>query len=168
MNQPSKWEDYIHLVEFTYNNNYQASLKMSPFEVLYGRTCKVPLSWENLEDMLGLGPYMLVEMEEMAWQIKQNLKATHDKQKSYADKNRTAKEYKVGEHVYLRVKLNKTKLRTGLYAKLAPRYVGPFEILARIGLVAYQLTLPPYIIIHGVFHISLLKKYVTNQSHLIN
>ena len=55
MSQPTKWEDYIHLVEFTYNNNYQASLKMSPFEVLICRRCKVPLSWENLEDRKDLG-----------------------------------------------------------------------------------------------------------------
>ena len=71
MNQPGKWEDYIHLVEFAYNNNnYQASLKMSPFEVLYGRRCKVPLSWCNLEDRLALGPDMLAQMEGMVCQIK--------------------------------------------------------------------------------------------------
>ena len=70
INQPGKWKDYIHLVEFAYNNNYQASLKMSPFEVLYGRRCKVPLSWGNLEDRLALGPAMLAQMEEMVRQIK--------------------------------------------------------------------------------------------------
>ena len=78
------------------------------------------------------------------------------------------KEYKVGEHVFLRVKPKKSKLRSGLYAKLAPRYVGPFKILAIIGLVSYQLDLPPYIRIHDVFHISLLKKYVADQSHIID
>ena len=76
MNQPGKWEDYIHLVEFAYNNNYQASLKMSPFEVLYGRRCKVPLSWGNLEDRLDLGPYMLAEMEEIVRQIKKHKSST--------------------------------------------------------------------------------------------
>ena len=59
MNQPGKWEDYIHLVEFSYNNNYQASLKMSPFEVLYGRWCKAPFSWGNLEDRIVLGHELL-------------------------------------------------------------------------------------------------------------
>ena len=64
-NQLGKWEDYIHLVEFAYNNNYQSSLKISPFEVLYGRRCKVPLSWGNLEYILDLGQNMLAQMEEM-------------------------------------------------------------------------------------------------------
>jgi hypothetical protein len=50
MDQPSKWEDYIHLVEFSYNNGYQASLKMSPFEALYGRKCNTPVSWDNPTD----------------------------------------------------------------------------------------------------------------------
>ena len=168
MNMPKKPEDYLHLVEFSYNNNYQASLKMSPFEVLYGRRHKVPLSWGYMEDRMALGPDMLAQMEEMVRQINQNLKAAQDRQKSYADRKQTSKEYRVGEHVFLRVKPKKSKLRIGLYAKLAPRYVGPFENFARIGPVAYQLALPPYIRIHDVFHIYLLKKYVVDQSHIIN
>ena len=86
----------------------------------------------------------------MVCQIKQNLKTTQDRMKNYADKKRTAKD-KVGEHVFLRVKLKKRKLRSGLYAKLAPRYVGPFKLLARIVPITYQLALPPYIIIHAQF-----------------
>jgi hypothetical protein len=56
MDQPSKWEDYIHLVEFSYNNGYQASLKMSPFEALYGRKCNTPVSWDNPVDKAIIGP----------------------------------------------------------------------------------------------------------------
>ena len=74
MNEPGKWEDCIHLVEFAYNNNYQASLKMSPFEVLYDRRCKAPLNLGNLEDILALGPDMLAQMEEIVRKTKQNLK----------------------------------------------------------------------------------------------
>jgi hypothetical protein len=88
MDQPSKWEDYIHLVEFSYNNGYQASLKMSPFEALYGRKCNTPVSWDNPTDRVVIGPDLLKEMEEKMTKIKQNLKASQDRKKSYADKNK--------------------------------------------------------------------------------
>jgi hypothetical protein len=64
MHQPRKWEDYLPLVEFAYNNGYQASLKMSPFEVLYGRLCNTPVSWSNLVNKNSFGPDMLKEMEQ--------------------------------------------------------------------------------------------------------
>jgi transposase InsO family protein len=63
MHQPQKWEDYLPLVEFAYNNGYQASLKMSPFEVLYGRPCNTPVSWSNSVNRISFGPDMLKEME---------------------------------------------------------------------------------------------------------
>jgi hypothetical protein len=70
MDQPSKWEYYIHLVEFSYNIEYQASLKMSPFEALYGRNCNTPVSWDNTVDRRVIGPYLLKEMEENMTKIK--------------------------------------------------------------------------------------------------
>jgi hypothetical protein len=66
MDQPLKWEDYIHLVEFSYNNGYQALLKMSPFEALYGRKCNTPVIWDNLADKAVVGPEVLKEMDQMA------------------------------------------------------------------------------------------------------
>ena len=60
---PNKWEEYMHLVEFAYNNHYQASTKFSPFETLYGRKCNTPISWSNLVDRLMLGPDLLKEIE---------------------------------------------------------------------------------------------------------
>ena len=62
----------------------------------------------------------------------------------------------------------KSSLRLGICAKLAPRYCGPFEILSRIGQVAYQLPLPPNLKVHNVFHISMLKKYIHDSTHVIN
>jgi hypothetical protein len=59
MDRPSKWEDYLHLVEFSYNNGYQASLKMSPFEALYRRKRNAPVSWDNLEDRVVVGSNLL-------------------------------------------------------------------------------------------------------------
>ena len=75
MDKPYKWEDYLHLVEFTYNNGYQTSLKMRPFEALYGRKCNTPVSWDNLADRTIVGPEFLKEMEDQVIKIKNNLKA---------------------------------------------------------------------------------------------
>jgi hypothetical protein len=64
MDKTSKWEDYLHLVEFSYNNEYQASLKMSPFEAIYNKKCNTPVSWDNLADRIVFGPEFLKEMED--------------------------------------------------------------------------------------------------------
>jgi hypothetical protein len=92
----NKWEDYLHLVEFSYNNGYQTLAKLSPFEILYGRKWMTPISWYNLADRLMVGPEMLQEMENMV------------RQKSYEDQKRRHLEFQVGDHVYLKVKAQKS------------------------------------------------------------
>jgi hypothetical protein len=168
MDKPSKWEDYLHLVEFAYNKGYQASLKMSPFEALYGRKCNTLVSWDNPTNRVVVGPDFLMEMEERMIKIKQNLKDAQDRQKSYADKGRTHREFKVGDHVFLKVKANRSSLKLGNCSKLAARYCGPFEILERIGPVAYMIALPASMYVHNVFHVSLLKKYIPDINHVID
>jgi hypothetical protein len=120
MHQPKKWEDYMPLVEFSYNNGYQESLKMSPFEVLYGRPCNTPVSWSNPIKIITIGPDMLKEMEQQMIQIKKNLKVAQNRQKSYTDRKIATREFKTGDHVYLRVRPRKSSLRMGVCAKLAP------------------------------------------------
>jgi hypothetical protein len=115
-----------------------------------------------------VGPEFLKEMEEQMLKIKQNLKAAQDRQKSYDNKNRTHREFKVGDHVFLKVKANKSSLRSRNCSKLAARFCGPFEILERIGPVAYMLALPASMTIHNVFHVSLLKKYMPDVNHVID
>jgi hypothetical protein len=78
MHQVGRWEDYLPLVEFAYNNSYPASLNMSPFEVLYGRQCNTPVSWINPINRISFGPDMLKEMEQQVTQIKQNLKVAQN------------------------------------------------------------------------------------------
>jgi hypothetical protein len=70
MEKPSKWEDYLHLVEFAYNNGYQASLNISPFEALYGIKCNNPIIWDNPTDREIVWPELLKEMEEKMLKIK--------------------------------------------------------------------------------------------------
>jgi hypothetical protein len=91
MDKPSKWEDYLHLVDFSYNNGYRDSFMMIPFEALYGRKCSTLVSWDNPTNRVLLGPEFLKDMEDQMVKIKQNLKATQDRQNSYVDKNRKAK-----------------------------------------------------------------------------
>ena len=91
MESPTKWEDYLHLVEFSFNNGYEASSTMIPFEILYGKKCDTPISWDSHMDRLIVGPEMLQEMEQTVRKV----------QKSYADLKRQHKEFSVGDHVYL-------------------------------------------------------------------
>ena len=115
-----------------------------------------------------LGPELLKEMEQIVKQVQENLKVAQDRRKSQADLKRTPKEFQVGEHVFIKVRPKKISLRLGSCAKLAPRYCEPFEILSRIGQVAYQLALPPNLKVHNVFHISVMKKYVHDGTHVID
>jgi hypothetical protein len=111
---------------------------------------------------------MLQEMENMVKKVQQNLKEAQDRQKGYADQKRRHLEFQVGNHVYLKVKARKISLKLGNCAKLAPKFCGPFEMLARIGLVACQLALLANLRIHNVFHVSLLKKYICDPTHMID
>jgi hypothetical protein len=111
-----------------------------------------------------VGTKLLREMEERMLKIKQNLKDSQDKHKSYADNGINHKEFKVGYHVFLKVKANRSSLKLGNCSKLAARYFGSFEILERIGNVAYMLALPASMFIHNVFHVSLLKKYIPDAN----
>lgn len=89
-----KWEEYLHLVEFDYNNGYCESLGMRPFEVLQGRKWRVPTNWNNPKNKLVLGLKILAEMENIVKKVHQNLKASQDRKKIYTDEKRTYRESK--------------------------------------------------------------------------
>ena len=95
------------------------------------------------------------------------MKTAQDRQKSHADLKINSNEFQVNENVFVKVKPRKNSFKLGSCAKLAPRYRGPFEILARVGPMAYQLDLTPNIKIHNVFHISIFKKYIDDATHVI-
>ena len=100
--------------------------------------------------------------------VKERLKVAQDRQKSYADTRRKDLEFEVGDLVFLKVAPWKGVIRFQKRGKLNPRYIGPFKILKRIGLVAYRLELPPELNrIHNIFHVSMLKKYVSDPSHIL-
>ena len=88
MNNPANWEYYLHLAKFSYNNRYQNFAKMSPFEVLYGRKCRTPVTWDISVDRLMLGPDLLMGLEHLVTKVQVNLKEAQDHQKSYLDQKR--------------------------------------------------------------------------------
>jgi hypothetical protein len=141
---------------------------MRQFESLYSRKCDTPVSWDNPLDRVVLGPEFLKDIEDQVVKIKQNLKASQDRHKFYADKNMTTREFKVGEHVLLKVNPEKRSLKLGSCTNMAARFCGPFEILDKIGLVAYMLALPASKNMHNVFHVYLLNKYVHDPNHVID
>jgi hypothetical protein len=76
MHKPKQWEEYLPLIEFVYNNGYQESLKMSPFEALYGKKCIIPISWDSPVEKVTVGPELIKEMEQSMVQIRKNLKVS--------------------------------------------------------------------------------------------
>ena len=105
---------------------------------------------------------------ESIFNIKERMRTSQSRQKSYADKRRRPLEFEKGDHVFLKISPIKGVVRFGKKGKLSPRYTGPFEILGRVGAVAYQLALPPSMSgVHNVFHVSMLRKYITDPSHIL-
>ncbi|WVZ89139.1 hypothetical protein U9M48_035584 [Paspalum notatum var. saurae] len=155
----TKWDECLPLAEFAYNNKYQKSLNMAPFEALYGRRCRTPLNWSEPGERVTFGPDLVTQAEEQVKFIQSNLKSAQSRQKSYSDRRRRPLVFEKGDHVYLRVSPMKGVHRFGVKGKLAPRYVGPFKITEQCGPVAYRLERPPHLAaVHDVFHVSQLKK----------
>ncbi|XP_073133243.1 uncharacterized protein [Henckelia pumila] len=101
--------------------------------------------------------------------IHKRIKASQDLQASYANTRRRPLHFEVGEHVFLRVSPFRKVMRFGLKGKFSPRFIGPFEILEKVGDVTYSLALPPYLSsIHDVFDVSLLRQYVEDDSHILH
>ncbi|GKC32505.1 putative reverse transcriptase domain-containing protein [Tanacetum coccineum] len=129
------WDVHLPLVEFSYNYSYHSSVRCAPFETLYGRKCRSPMIWAEVGEGQLIGPELVQETTEKISQIKDRLKAARDRHKSYADKRRKPLKFNVGE------------------------FVGPFEIIRRIGPVAYRLDLPEELNgVHDTFHVLNLKK----------
>jgi hypothetical protein len=97
----TKWEDYLPFTEFSYNNSYQASLQMAPFEALYGCKCRTPLNWSETGESQIFGPDIIKEAEEQVHLIQNHLKAAQSRQKSYTDSKRRPITFNVGDFVYL-------------------------------------------------------------------
>jgi hypothetical protein len=97
------WDKILPYAKFSYNNSYQDSLKMAPFEMLYGRRCQTPLFWNETREQKFFGPDILQEAEKQVRMARENLRVAQSRQKSYADHRRRELNSKVGDFVYLKV-----------------------------------------------------------------
>ncbi|PON79112.1 hypothetical protein PanWU01x14_016130, partial [Parasponia andersonii] len=127
------WDNHLSLVEFAYNNSYEASLGMVLYEVLYGRLCRSLLCWTDIEDRVILGLELIQETTGKISKIQERLKVIQSHQKSYADPKKYEVEFKVSDQVFLKVMPRRRITRFRLKAKLALGYTGSFEITAEIG-----------------------------------
>jgi hypothetical protein len=162
------WESSLSYAEFSYNNSHQASIKMSPFEALYGRKCQTPLMWSNVGERALEGPDFVKEAEEKVALIRKRLLEAQSRQKSYADNRRRELRFEEGDFVYLKVSPMRGVKRFQMKGKLAPRFVGPYPVISRVGPAAYRLELPESMLdIHNVFHVSQLRKCLqVSENHI--
>nr|GEU60669.1 putative reverse transcriptase domain-containing protein [Tanacetum cinerariifolium] len=135
----------LDMMEFSYNNSYHTSIKVAPFEALYGQKCRLPVCWAKVGDAQLTGPAIIHETTEKVAQIKSRIQAARDRQKSYANIRRKPLEF-----------------------QLNPGYVGPFKMIERARTIAYELELPQQLSrVHYTFHVSNLKKCLSNESLVI-
>nr|GEU96134.1 putative reverse transcriptase domain-containing protein [Tanacetum cinerariifolium] len=153
------WDRHLPLLEFSYNNSYHNSIKVSLFKALYGQKCRLPICWAEVEDAQLTSREIVHETTKKINQIKKCIQAARDRQKSYTNRRRKPLEFEVGDKVMLKVSPWKGVIRFEKRGKLNPHYIGPFKILAKVGTVAYRLELPEQLSrVHSTFHISSLKK----------
>ncbi|KAL8097505.1 hypothetical protein AgCh_030581 [Apium graveolens] len=162
------WDDHLPLIEFSYNNSYHASIGIPPYEALYGRKCRSPTYWNDIGERKLIGPELVQQMKEKVETIQKRLIAAQDRQAKYANQERKDVQFETGDKILLKISPWKGLTRFGKKGKLSPRYIGPFEVLRQVGKVAYELALPPQMQhLHNVLHVSLLKKYNADASHVI-
>ena len=131
INYEGSWDRHIPLVEFMYNNSFQSSIGMAPYEAFYGRKCRTPLCWTELSEKKVISPYLIQETEEKVKMIRERLKVANDRHKSYADMKRKDIRYEIGEKVFLKVSPWKKVMRLGKKGKLSPKFISPYEVIKK-------------------------------------
>ncbi|XP_073121785.1 uncharacterized protein [Henckelia pumila] len=142
---------------------------MAPFEALYGLRCRTHHFWDEFGERQIERPELVQKVADKVDLIKRRITAAQDRQASYANFHQRPLHFEPREHVFLWVSPFRKVMRFGVRGKLSPRYIGPFEILEKVGDVAYRLALQPYLSgIHNVFHVSLLWQYIADELHVIH
>ncbi|XP_060177957.1 uncharacterized protein LOC132607896 [Lycium barbarum] len=159
---------FLPLEDFAYNNIYHSSSDMDLFEAIYGRRCRSPIGRFVAFEVIPWDTDRLRESVVKVKFIQEKLLVAQSRKKAYADRKVRDLEFMVGDHVLLKVSPMKGVLRFGKKVKLSPRFIGLYEILRRVGKVAYELASPPSLSgVHPVFHVSMQKKYHLDGSYII-
>ena len=162
------WDDHLPLIEFAYNNSYHSSIQMATCEPSYWRRCRSPIGWFEVGEPALIGRDSVLYAMKKVQLIRDKLKTSQSRKKSYADVRRRELDFLVDDWVFLKVSPLKGVMRFGKKGNISPRYVGLYKILKRFGKVAYELELPAQLVaVHLVFHISLLKKCVGDPTSIL-
>ncbi|GKA14729.1 retrotransposable element Tf2 [Tanacetum coccineum] len=164
---PKDWFKWVSLAELWYNSNYHSAINTTPFEALYGQSPPVHVPYVGGLSKVDAVDRTLMAREQAIEVWKFHLARAQNRMKQQADKNRTERSFAVGDMVLLKLQPHRpVSIRQGKQNKFSPKYFGPFEILTKVGALAYKLKLPAASQIHDVFHVSQLKKL--HGTHLAN
>ena len=161
---PKQWCFWLPLAEFWYNTNFYSAIRSTPYEVVYGQTPPLHIPYVPGSSTVDSVDRSLTAREAALHLSKHNLQKAQNRMKQQADQHRSERVFEQGDWVYVKLQpYRQHSLRSTSCQKLSPRYFGLFQIITKVGSVAYTRQLPTDARIHPTFHVSLLKRHVGNQ-----
>jgi hypothetical protein len=167
-NRPRRWLHWLPWAEYCYSTSYETALRSTPFQVIYGRPPPAMVLFQARSSRVAAVDQQLRDRDTFLTEIRDRLFQAQALMKSAHDKLHRPLEFAVADLVWLRLNQRAAAtVRDGVQSKLAPKYYGPYEVLGRVGSLAYRLLLPPRARIHNAFHVAFLKKFEGVQPGIV-